>query len=642
MTTVHIALTRACDRACAFCDVRAADARLPTVRAQAAATQLRAAVAAGATAVVLTGAEPTLEPYLVELVALAKRLGAADIGLQTHGGRIDARLAALLAAAGLRRAEVALNTLHPGTADAITGSQGDLKRSAAGIRALLGAGIDVDLAVALVAANWDQLADLCRRAGRLGEGCKGQLRRVLVRAIGNSPAVCELATLENATAALADAAHSLDASGPVLEQALGLELPPCLFAAPGDVAGLFRLSAQRVAREADRFRRLRACATCVLNDRCPGCPPAWADRAERLAAPERCVALADTAAPENSVLEHDDLLPMLPAALQVRWPTVVAGLGLTSPVALAVAQVDALCARRAPDHPQWPISAADCDREAVELRAGVRGLLRREVPDPSRVAGAVEALHRQGLCTRVVQSVVAGVAGQERTHVFAALDPERLAAAERLDPALCGDERAKADAIRQFGHWFGYPPCCVEAFVRGGDRDDAALVADRVRRQGRIALPWPTNWAVVPVRLGSFMPCAPDCAAALRHAQRVASLVQAAAPAWLSAARPLLQSAVLTLGFDRAAVLVGATAEADGFRFDRVIGPAQLAGQATFVPRLALLAFEWTVVEALRQADRVILEGHDLRLVRAGATTQILRFSAAPGVVDFTAAAVGV
>ncbi|MBM4344009.1 MAG: radical SAM protein [Deltaproteobacteria bacterium] len=638
MTTVHLAITRGCDRACPFCDVRAAESRPLAVRTRAAAAQLREAVAHGATAVVFTGAEPTLEPYLVELVQRARQAGVTDIGLQTHGGLVDTRVAGQLAAAGLRRAEVALNTLHAPTADALTGSPGDLKRSAAGVRALLAAGVDVDLAVALLADNAEHLGDLRRRAGRLADGCKGRIRRVVVRAIAVGPRPFARVALATATGALTSAAAEQGGDGPPVEQAPGWELPPCLFSAPEQTPGLFRMSQHRVAREACRYQRLDACAACALADRCPGCPPAWAQAAQPLADPAACAALAARTVTENSVVEGDDLLPLSAAALEARWPALRAGLGLEITAVLAEDARAGLRARRPPDHPPWPISAAECDREALELRAGLRVLLRREVTDPGRASGAVEALRRQGLLVRVVHSAVVGVAGQARTHVFAALDPAHLDAAEQLDPALDGDDRTKVNAIRQFGRWFGYPPCCVEAFAGGSERDDAVLVADRVRRQGRAPSPWPANWTVVPVRLGSFLPCAPDCVLAVRHARRVVELVQAAAPGWLAAARPLLQSAVLALGFDRAAVLVGARAEPDGWRYDRVVGPAQLVGQAAFVPRLPLLAFEWMVTEALRTGDRLVDEGRQVRIVRSGETRAVLRWAqAGPRVVDFTA-----
>ncbi len=637
MDTRYLSLTRACDRSCGFCDVRANDSRPLRLRAQAAAAQLRSAVAAGAKAVVLTGAEPTLEPYLVDLVALARRLGVADIALQTHAGRIDAQLAGQLAAAGLRRAEVALNSLDSDTADAITGSAGDMKRTAAGIRALLSAGVDVDLAVALVATNTAHLTDLCQRAGRLASGCKGRLRRVLVRAIGESAGPCELAALAAVVRALTVAATLEPHDGPALQQAQGWELPPCLFAAPAWTPALFALSSQRTAKEADRFTRLRGCSTCALADRCPGCPPAWAGRAEALANPAVCVPLAEDGAPENTVLEHDDLQPLVPAEAERRWAGLLSGLGLRPTVRLEDATRAALCSRQAPAHPPWPISATACDREALELKAGLRVLLRREVPDASRVAGAVDALRGQGLCVCVVQSAVPGVAGQARTHVFAALEDRYLSAAAALDPALLGRDGAKDEAVRQFGLWFGYPTCCVEAFARGGDRDDATLVADRVGTQRRTAIAWPANWAVVPARLGSFLPCSSDCPAALAHTLAVATLVGQAAPDWLAAARPLLQSVVVTQGFDRAAVLLGAGAIADGWAYQGVVGPTQLAGQAAFVPRLALLAFECAIVEPLRLGNRLVCEGRDLRVLRDGETVHLLQFLRRPGVVDFTA-----
>lgn len=560
MTYIH--LTRNCDRNCAFCRTAAQDGVAVALRAQRAAAAVRQAVSTGARQLIFSGAEPTVEPYLLELLALARRLGVQDLRMESHAGTIDGRRAAQLAAAGLRHAIVAVNTLHVATADAITGSPGDLKRTASGIRALLAAGIDVDLAVALLAPNVNQLAELRMRAGQLAQGGAGQLRRIVVRAIATSPKPCALAELPELVSALQRAAQ-VEASLPLV-QADGEQLPPCLFAAPERVAGLFRLSVQRVAREADRYARLPACAQCPLADRCPGAPPAWAERAAPLADPKACLLLAMQAAPVDSVQAADDGAQLAWPEVESRWPQLMAGLGLVDAPPPSAPARSGLAARLPPAHPQWPISAADCDREALELRGGLRELLRREVPDVDQVSSVVAALQRAGLQVAVTQSVVPGVAGRPRTHVFAALDPTILRAAERLDPILHDASRAKQDAISQFGAWFGYPPCCVAAFVQADDCDDATLVAQRARLQEKRVLQWPQNWAVVPARLGSFLPCTPDCPQALSHALRVVALVHDAAPAWLAAARPLLQSAVLTLGFDRAAVLVGAGADAGG------------------------------------------------------------------------------
>ncbi len=73
----------------------------------------RAAVATGFRKIRLTGGEPTLRPELIEIVArLAAISGVDDLALTTNGILLP-RLAMPLAAAGLRRINIHVDTLHP-------------------------------------------------------------------------------------------------------------------------------------------------------------------------------------------------------------------------------------------------------------------------------------------------------------------------------------------------------------------------------------------------------------------------------------------------------------------------------------------------------------------------------------------------
>ncbi|MEJ5341211.1 MAG: GTP 3',8-cyclase MoaA [Thermogutta sp.] len=72
----------------------------------------------------ITGGEPTLRADIVEIVReVASVPGLADLGLTTNGLRLEA-LAESLAAAGLRRINVSLDTLDPGRFRQITGVDG--------------------------------------------------------------------------------------------------------------------------------------------------------------------------------------------------------------------------------------------------------------------------------------------------------------------------------------------------------------------------------------------------------------------------------------------------------------------------------------------------------------------------------------
>lgn len=73
-----------------------------------------AAIAVGFRRVRLTGGEPTLRPDIVEIVERLGRLdGLRDVAMTTNGILLP-RLAGHLRAAGLRRVNVHIDTLHPG------------------------------------------------------------------------------------------------------------------------------------------------------------------------------------------------------------------------------------------------------------------------------------------------------------------------------------------------------------------------------------------------------------------------------------------------------------------------------------------------------------------------------------------------
>jgi cyclic pyranopterin phosphate synthase len=74
----------------------------------------RAALDVGFRKIRLTGGEPTLRPDLVAIVERVGRLpGLCDLGMTTNGILLP-RLATRLVAAGLRRVNIHVDTLHPG------------------------------------------------------------------------------------------------------------------------------------------------------------------------------------------------------------------------------------------------------------------------------------------------------------------------------------------------------------------------------------------------------------------------------------------------------------------------------------------------------------------------------------------------
>ena len=120
-------------------------------------------VAKGVKKLRLTGGEPLVRKNLMWLIdRLGRHLktGALEELTMTTNGSQLARYAAGLAAAGIRRINVSLDTLDPAKFRAIT-RRGDLDQVLAGIAAARGAGMKVKInAVALRGENEDEIEDL--------------------------------------------------------------------------------------------------------------------------------------------------------------------------------------------------------------------------------------------------------------------------------------------------------------------------------------------------------------------------------------------------------------------------------------------------------------------------------------------------
>jgi len=107
--------------------------------------------------------------------------------------------------------------------------------------------------------------------------------------------------------------------------------------------------------------------------------------------------------------------------------------------------------------------------------AGLKPASRWEKPLTKELRGELEAL---GLAVRVVKRVV--LSGRELEETLFAGDAERLAIyAARFEGRVVD----KSAATQRFeGDFFGYPLCCVEAFIRqpyienGLARDDQAIL----------------------------------------------------------------------------------------------------------------------------------------------------------------------
>jgi len=168
ITYLRISVTDRCNLRCTYCMPESGLPWVPkadVLTYEELARIVRAAASAGVRSVRLTGGEPLLRRDLVELVRqLAQIDGIDDIALSTNG-LLLAEAAHSLAAAGVRRVNVSLDTMHEDRFERIARRPG-LERVLAGIDAAIGAGMTpVKLnCVVMRGINDDELLDFAALA----------------------------------------------------------------------------------------------------------------------------------------------------------------------------------------------------------------------------------------------------------------------------------------------------------------------------------------------------------------------------------------------------------------------------------------------------------------------------------------------
>ncbi len=166
LRSLRLSVTDRCNFRCRYCMPEEEYAWLPRASLltfEELERLARVFVAEGVTAIRLTGGEPLLRRNLPELVRrLAPIPGLADLALTTNGTLL-AGAAPALAAAGLHRVTVSLDTLRPERAEAFARTRLH-PQVLEGIRAAAGAGLrPLKLnAVVVRGFNDDELADLVR------------------------------------------------------------------------------------------------------------------------------------------------------------------------------------------------------------------------------------------------------------------------------------------------------------------------------------------------------------------------------------------------------------------------------------------------------------------------------------------------
>src|SRR5829696_6901165 len=125
----------------------------------------------GFEAIRITGGEPTLRAHLPRLIAMVAPLDV-DLALTSNGVKLP-EMAHDLAAAGLRRINVSLDSLRPDTFAALT-RRNDLDRVLAGVDAALDAGLDPVKVncVVIRGVNDDEIVDLAAYGRAKGVGLR--------------------------------------------------------------------------------------------------------------------------------------------------------------------------------------------------------------------------------------------------------------------------------------------------------------------------------------------------------------------------------------------------------------------------------------------------------------------------------------
>jgi MoaA/NifB/PqqE/SkfB family radical SAM enzyme len=138
----YVQLTRDCNQLCRFCSNPPSGHELDLARACALVDDLRAR---GFDGVILTGGEPTLVPWLPDVVRHAAQ-GGLSPRIITNGQRLaDGPLLDALVAAGLRHAHASLYSHDPAVHDGLTRAPGSHGRAVRAVERMGERGLSVDV-----------------------------------------------------------------------------------------------------------------------------------------------------------------------------------------------------------------------------------------------------------------------------------------------------------------------------------------------------------------------------------------------------------------------------------------------------------------------------------------------------------------
>ncbi len=154
-----LALTYACNNACAHCYNEAGRIAMPSLSLAEWQRVLDKLAALGVPHIILTGGEPTLHPDLLAIIRYAEGLGLM-VGMNSNGRRLAQRaLAKALAEAGLDHIQVTLESNRAEIHNAMVGADA-FEQTVEGIRNAVACGLHTITNTTLTAANQDHALEV--------------------------------------------------------------------------------------------------------------------------------------------------------------------------------------------------------------------------------------------------------------------------------------------------------------------------------------------------------------------------------------------------------------------------------------------------------------------------------------------------
>ncbi len=274
--TQSVVTNMRCNHACTYCTSRSATDDRAFIRADAVRERIDAALAGGAREIVFTGGEPTMRSDLAALVVHARAAGAERVAIETNAALVDDARARELVGAGLDLARVNLAGTDD-RVDRITRDPGGFARTLAGLDALAGAGVAIEILAAIVRSTAPLLPALPTFLAERANVARA-LRAIELVVPIVAPDDAELLAYDEVAAVVLAVERSARAAGIALRMNPGADIPPCMFprASRSRTMHLYALTPGVPRRAA--HTHVASCAECVVRDRCSGFADAYLAR----------------------------------------------------------------------------------------------------------------------------------------------------------------------------------------------------------------------------------------------------------------------------------------------------------------------------------------------------------------------------